>query len=219
MKDSTINVFDQFQNEMSKVSASLSSETKSQLGIAGGGVAVGLPSVGPATIAPGMVCTPTAMRVKDTVNYIRTEVAFPAGKAKVDLLDPNKDQEIGITTFDGDKLADIENQVVTHVSVGFVVDAAAAKAGLLAYLTNFSSKLRNSELVIKQEGYEKLRLPLTLFDPRTVGNNAEDRIYKLDKPFTLLGKKNIQMYIDSPTGTATATHDYVEVMTYGLQTV
>lgn len=200
--------FKEFTAEISKVATQLPAETQNQLGI----------KPGMAQVVQDSCNNPNSMPVKDSVNYIRTEFTLGSTKQKLDLLDPNKQPEIGVTTYDGDKLDDVKNQVVTHISVGYKNDAASNKEAALIYTANFSAQLRNSELVIKQSGDELVRLPMTLFDPRTVGNNSEDRLYTLDKPFTYLGKKPIQMYIDSPAGAGSTDHDYIEVMTYGLQT-
>ena len=167
--------------------------------------------------ATGRTVAAPAVEAKDTVNYIRKEVTLAKGQT-IKLLDENSDKVNGEQSFKQDMLNNVAMQSVSKISVAYKEDAASGKAADLVYNQDFAAFVRNASLVIRQNGIEKFRMPMTAFDSRTVGQTTNDRFYTVEKAFPLIGDTPFEVNIECPkNGNIPTDKTYFEIEIYGLQ--
>lgn len=153
---------------------------------------------------------------KDTTNIVRTLVSLSKG-GQVHLVDVNNLQVKGERTFKGNVIKGIISQVVDSIQVNYALKADG-KASALDFTQDLPIILRNSFLVFEQNNRELFRMPISDLHNSGVASTTAENYYELDRPFTLIGETEFNLFIATPQDADVPVGDtYVEVMWKGLQ--
>ncbi len=156
--------------------------------------------------------------------YLRHNITGAAGT--FDLLDENTTKTIGLTNWDGNKLAKTINMALERVRLGYATTATGGitKPEALKYsnkLSDAPAALLNAELVIVQNDKPIVEIPVQRFFGESVNNRpvgAEDSVV-LDSLRLIKENVPVGIQIKFPKGVALpdANH-FVEVHLIGTQT-
>lgn len=156
---------------------------------------------------------------QDAAIYVRKQIT--AGNV-VKLIDGTTEQIIGLTNVDGNKLDDYRNFIIEKLSFKYATDATATDPSAVNYLAaDVPAVLRNSELVLRQEGRTPINIPIMAI---LAGKDASPGSIDGDK-FNLMvwslvreGQK-FELNIEMPNGASLGSDNhFVEVGLFGAQT-
>jgi hypothetical protein len=144
------------------------------------------------------------------------------------LNDANSKVEVGISDFNGTLTPTDADGLIRGVAVRFgkstAVEAPASPA-LVSYSElkeAFPAWLLNSELILKNRGFEQFRVriqELVLADKANVV--ASEWCKELEKTIKVEGGQDLQLFLSTPKGaimdTAVDKHQYLQVVLYGIK--
>lgn len=160
------------------------------------------------------------VKLMPTVEYIRAEVTGQGGGA-IDLLKASQDEEVGVSTFNGQRLQNGHAVIGTGILVRYGEGENIKSVSLDKKLPG---TLQGSHVITKSDGKEVFNLPGSVFLTAGSNTNPEDQIFKPELPVFLADGKKTEFKIDVPVGvnfpTPTApAKAYVELAVYGYKTV
>jgi len=113
--------------------------------------------------------------LRDNTVFVRKEIpATQSGETSI--LDVNGLELPGVQSFKGRALNKLNNQVITHIKVGYATNAASGKAGALKYVNDNAgvpAGLQTANVIVEQSGKTVIKMPISdLIKPDKDGRNA-----------------------------------------------
>lgn len=143
------------------------------------------------------------------------------------LNDANSKVEVGISDFNGTLTPTDADGLLRAVAVRFgsTTEATALSPALISYSElkkDFPAWLLNSELILKNRGFEQFRIrvqELVLADNSNVV--ASEWVKELEKTIKVEGGQDLQLFLSTPKGAqmdkTTNKHQYIQVVMYGIK--
>lgn len=159
-------------------------------------------------------------RMKPTPSELFVNAQFNAG-GNVPLLTGNSTQEVGVTNFDGNRLEAGRFFVIDAVTILYGEDAAGKKPWEVDYDKKLPAVLKNSILVVRQNGEVITKLPIVSID-NAKANNQENGYRRLGALAILEPNQPVDITFETPAGSSITpsgnNKSYVSVLLRGFET-
>ncbi len=144
------------------------------------------------------------------------------------LNDANSKVEVGVSDFNGTLAPTDADGLIRAVAVRFgksTATNAPASPALINYSelkSDFPSWLLNSELILKNRGFEQFRIRVAeLVLAKESEVVASEWAKELEKTIKVEGGQDLQIFLSTPKGaimdTTTDKHQYIQVVLYGMK--
>ena len=162
------------------------------------------------------------VKLMPTVEYVRAEITAQSA-GEIELLKASQDEEIGLSTFNGQRLQNGHAVIGTGIMVRVGKTNASDKIKEASLDTKLPGAVQGSHVIVKSDGKEVFNLPGSVFLASGSNTTPEDLMFRPELPVFLADGKKTEFKLEVPQGVTVpgdASNKYfIEVAIYGYKTV